>query len=58
MSSSILFYSNKCKHSRKALEIINANNINIRLSSFPKCNLVRLLRSSITLSLKIESNKC
>ena len=33
MSSSILFYSNKCKHSKKAIEIINSNNINIRLIS-------------------------
>ena len=39
MSSSILFYSNKCKHSRKALEIINANNINIRLISIDSKNV-------------------
>ena len=33
MSKSILFYSNKCQHSKKALDIINKNNINIKLVS-------------------------
>ena len=31
MSESIIFYSMKCKHSMKALEIIKNNNININL---------------------------
>jgi len=29
MSTFILFYSNKCKHSQKAIQIINKHNINI-----------------------------
>jgi hypothetical protein len=33
MSKSILFYSNKCKHSKKAIDIINKNRINIQLVS-------------------------
>jgi hypothetical protein len=30
MSTFILFYSNKCKHSQKAIQIINKNNIDIQ----------------------------
>tara|TARA_B100001248_G_scaffold253914_1_gene231692 strand:- start:1749 stop:2261 length:513 start_codon:yes stop_codon:yes gene_type:complete len=33
MSKSILFYSNRCQHSKRALDIINKNNINIKLVS-------------------------
>ena len=33
MSKSVLFYSNKCQHSKKAIDIINKNNINIKLVS-------------------------
>jgi hypothetical protein len=33
MSKSILFYSNKCKHSKKAIDMINKNSINIQLVS-------------------------
>ena len=29
MSNYAIFYSNKCKHSQRALELINSNNINI-----------------------------
>lgn len=39
MTNSILFYSNKCKHSKKALQIINDNNINIKLVSIDDKNV-------------------
>ena len=39
MSKSVLFYSNKCKHSSKALEIIKQNNININMVSIDNKNI-------------------
>ena len=39
MSKSVLFYSNKCKHSRKAIELIKKNNININLVSIDNKNI-------------------
>ena len=39
MSKSVLFYSNQCKHSLKALEIIKKNNINIKLVSVNNKNI-------------------
>jgi hypothetical protein len=39
MSDSVLFYSNKCKHSKKAIQIINDNNINIKLVSIDDKNV-------------------
>ena len=39
MSNSVLFYSNKCQHSKKALDIINKNNINIKLVSIDDKNV-------------------
>lgn len=46
MSKSVLFYSNKCKHSRKALELIQKNKININLVSIdnPNINLPNFLK--------------
>lgn len=39
MSKSVLFYSNKCKHSLKAIELIKKNNININLVSIDNKNI-------------------
>lgn len=39
MSKSVLFYSNKCKHSLKAIELIKQNNININLVSIDNKNV-------------------